>query len=958
MRQTTRQSYPRHRENRQSIVKLEPGIGAVGESKVISAGWLSTRATTARNPETTARRQSTQKQSNQQEMETTRDSNQARRSSTRRVRFETANEKGDKQLWSRGEVQKLAQLSLKYWSKGQMVDYKQAALDMQRREADIQVMLQLVLEEHELCASSYWRESERQLVRMWAAKEFPKSLVLNQKEIKKSMRGPNVWSRCISVFNCQKPAASESWVVDEPIASETSSQSTETEPAETVISDSPNSTALLAVGTETSTKQTEEQHNNTKPQPQQTTTPPASEFTFRFPPTQATKQPTELRKNINVISRNTRILRQQSRRSHRAKSSKAASSNPTVSNPAVSNPADEEKAACSLSVKTIDNEADTTQSYVSDLLGLGTAISGLEQGMREVELSPEQSTDTYDLNRLDGDIDIEFFDVTAPNRKFIRDFVEDYVEKHFEIFFYRAIRPDISDRLYRPISGNEVQLAANPLVDELEKELLQLGGLDTMADPGSRVDLHGADLHFHMQFARSVLKCNIFEGDPNWLSANHYATAVFNRMIEDAHYLAFEAIDTTSQLSEISRNVHYWRTGEMSARANAFKRRYLLGIVASQLTTRFVQGPGRRVFLERVHQCGYKPVPTAADYDDDMDEEALQQAMSNPWANVSIRGELHGLMMDMLPFATNESTMIMMQRAIEIYNKTIVSFMESTHGSLRDVFVEPLEEKQISRRVLESVERNVGAVSVAQLSKMAQWLADLWFDRLKHSLLRALMADYPLRPVPLASVRRWIAEDRGPQGKSIDFVLNTRLYTYLKHLRIRMSHAKWLYASAAATLRMLERAKSHLSDPQLLTHIDIPHHVRLFRSCIAQELGLESAAVEADEIPVRNPPSSACSPDTPAAQELLVDTSRDIGVSHMRLDQLAQAAAAAAACPAPSISIPTSPKAANPSEIVYARLSLLEKEVAGIRNELHNVSNIHRDIHSIFTLLQAQQSRL
>ncbi|KAJ2452702.1 hypothetical protein EV183_002762 [Coemansia sp. RSA 2336] len=918
MRQT-RQSHT-GQENRQSIVKLEPGSSAV-EAQAISARRLSTRATTARNPETTAHRQPTQ-QSNKREQEATRNS---KRTGTRRVRFETAN----KQLWSKGEVEELAGLSLKYWIRGRLVDYKQAAQDMQRREADIRMMLQLVLEEHALCASSYWKECDRPLVSLWAAREFPKSLVLNQEA--KAVGSQTVWSRCVAVLNCQKSAASDSWIVDEPVVREISSQSFESEPTEAVEADAPKPPATpMAAPADTAP---EKPKSDAELQPQHTA-PPASEFTFRFPP--VPKQPAELRKDINVVSRNTRILRQQSRRAQRIKEAKAAVKQ------ADSKPAVKEKAAPKAAEQT--NEAETAKSYASDLLGLGTAISGLEQGMREVELSPEQSTDTYDLNRLDGDIDIEFFDVTAPTRKFIRDFVEDYVEKHFEVFFYRAIRPDITDRLYRPASGREAQLAQDPLVDELEKELLLLGGLDAMADPTSRADLHSADLHFHMQFARAILACNIFEGDANWLSANHYATAVFNRMIEDTHYLAFEAIDP-AQPNELSRGVHYWRTSEMAARANAFKRRYLLGIVASQLTTRFVQGPGRRVFLQRVQQCGYEPVPTAADYDDDMDEAALEQAMSSPWTNVSVRGELHGLMMDMLPFATNESTMIMMQRAIEIYNKTIVSFVEGSSVSLRDAFVEPVEDRQISRRVLESVEKNAGAVSVAQISKMAQWLADLWFDRLKHSLLRALMADYPLRPVPLASVRRWIAEDRAPQGKSIDFVLNTRLYTYLKHLRIRMSHAKWLYASAAATLRMLEQAKAHLSNPQLLAHIDIPHHLRLFRSCIAQELGLDSSAVQVEPL-TQDACSDACASDAPV-QEPPAETIRDVGKSQMRLDRLAQAA-----CPTPSI--PASPKAA--STVPSARLSNLEKQVADIRQELHNVSKMHHDIHAILTLLQAQQS--
>ncbi|KAJ1996724.1 hypothetical protein H4R26_006088, partial [Coemansia thaxteri] len=74
---------------------------------------------------------------------------------------------------------------------------------------------------------------------------------------------------------------------------------------------------------------------------------------------------------------------------------------------------------------------DTADCVVTDLTSTqsGRAV--------DVELSPEQSTNTHDFNRYDGDIDLHFFDVPAASRRVIREFVERYIMRFFEVFFYR-----------------------------------------------------------------------------------------------------------------------------------------------------------------------------------------------------------------------------------------------------------------------------------------------------------------------------------------------------------------------------------------------------------------------------------------------------------------------------------------------------------------------------------------
>ncbi|KAJ2291187.1 hypothetical protein IWW55_005992 [Coemansia sp. RSA 2706] len=501
-------------------------------------------------------------------------------------------------------------------------------------------------------------------------------------------------------------------------------------------------------------------------------------------------------------------------------------------------------------------------------------------------------------------------------------------------------------------------------MNAIETELLQYEALNTLTGRGQEpVDVENADLHFHMRFSRAVQKCNIYETDANWHSANSYATTVLNRVVEDVHYLAFEGIGSASRVSVCSDGapIQRMQIDGMAGRMNTYKRMYCTGIVASQLTTRFVQRNGRDVFLGRVARCGFRPVPTAPEYDDGLGEDELEKAMEHAWSDVSIRAELHGLIMALVPYTTTESTMLMMQRAIEVYNKTIVSYLAGIRGGLDGAFGAPLEGQGISPQVLDPIREGNGAVSVAQISKLAQWLADLWFDRLKRGLLRALMADCQLRPVSLASVRRWIAEDRAPGGKGIDFVLNTRLYTYLKHLRVRMNEAKWLYASAAATLRVIERAKERLTTPHLLDHVSVSRCAEQFRAQIANELRLDSpvgpakarmpeldiSPLEAAILGRTGDTSSAMSHDSPE------NLARELEESRMRLDQLALTAASA---PPPPLVIPLSPKATESSR-VDSRLEFLELEVASIRREMHGVADMRRDVSAILAMLRGQPAR-
>ncbi|KAJ2807290.1 hypothetical protein H4S07_003620 [Coemansia furcata] len=238
--------------------------------------------------------------------------------------------------------------------------------------------------------------------------------------------------------------------------------------------------------------------------------------------------------------------------------------------------------------------------------------------------------------------------------------------------------------------------------------------------------------------------------------------------------------------------------------------------------------------MDRVGLFGYRAVPTATDYDDNLDDEDMARELENPTTDVSVRGALHSLLMDMVPHATNISTMLAMQRSVEVYNRVAVEYVESQRGEMAGAFAgsTALSVQPIDLRIVEDAKRANATMTTDAIFMLARWVADQWFDILKAGTLKALMVDHQFRPVSLADVRRWIAEDRSPAGKNTEFFLNTYLYNYIKAQRVRMNETKWLCASAAATLRLIELVKAHVQNGHLLAHISLLDYKTLFKEYI------------------------------------------------------------------------------------------------------------------------------
>ncbi|KAJ2815660.1 hypothetical protein FBU31_006846, partial [Coemansia sp. 'formosensis'] len=463
---------------------------------------------------------------------------------------------------------------------------------------------------------------------------------------------------------------------------------------------------------------------------------------------------------------------------------------------------------------TDDRDGSGGPSAKPELYDRDDSAATKEKGdLNDAELSPEQSTDTHDFNRLDGDIDMRFFDVPAASRKVIRGFVDSYIERYFDLFFFRATHPSADGRRLCAALQEVTNSALTDfeLLNEAEQEILCLDvfrfcGGDSKAQ--FDINLDRCSLHFHASLLHVVQGVNIYATDANWPSADAYATAVYNRAVEDTHYLAFEGrMEAIGDrvVPALAATQRAW-FGSVGLRINQFKRVYYMGVIASRLTGKYIQGAGQHVFMDRVGLFGYRAVPTATDYDDNLDDEDMARELENPTTDVSVRGALHSLLMDMVPHATNISTMLAMQRSVEVYNKVAVEYVESRRGEMAGAFTgsAALSVQPIDLRIVEDAKRANATMITDAICTLARWVADQWFDLLKAGTLKALMVDHQFRPVSLADVRRWIAEDRSPAGKNTEFFLNTYLYDYIKAQRVRMNEAKWLCASAAATLRLIE----------------------------------------------------------------------------------------------------------------------------------------------------------
>ncbi|KAJ1647798.1 hypothetical protein LPJ64_000832 [Coemansia asiatica] len=917
--------------------------------------------------------------------------------------------------WASADLELLAKTSLDCWKSGHQADCEKVAKSLQRSAKDVRTTLQLMLQEYVIYArKTHWPVDQALLISEWAATEFPKCAVLNAKQTDhQKQRGLAAVEKYISVLMCRSHKAvhlesladmstqKRDLIINSHIA--THPQKKAYEPAETRISQQTkfksNNDGCADVSDEPENHRTKDLTNAIRvpDKPLETKLPvkqanKTKQFYHVF--TAGTDQPSSesarlidaddtdfrrqtQRKNINLMTRNSRSRKQRTRKaqplpllfSHKDPRSSAttADSAQVSEGPAAElcqNPAkiDCKEETAAAPEPESEPEPEPEKSILAHPNNHAIAIQQftdvIDDSSNDAELSPELSKDTHDISRLDGDIDMHFFDVTAAHRKFIRGFVDSYVERYFDTFYFRIAYQDIvSSRLCYPLQAYvypHQSIADASLLSDLEKDMLVFSAMDFYGHSQRDTAIDGLNLdscnhHFHMCLLRAVERCKIYENDANWPSVDAYATAVYNRVIEDMHFIFFES--QHSSFAESSLNGESTSQGlqsgykDISSRLTPFKHRFYLGTMATMLTTRYIQKIGRKSFLDRALLYGYRPVPTASDFDNDFSEDDLEMELETPYSDVAIRGELHNMIMELMPHVSNESTMIAMQRAIEVYNKSIVEYIDGQSNEVSNAFVETEpkpNQAYADQNILETIRLSGGTMTVETTCILARWLSDLWFDRLKKTVLRALMVDHQFGPVPLADVRRWIFEDRSPNGKCIDFILNTRLYNYLKNMRVLMNETKWLFASAAATLRMIELVYVQIQNKGLLQHASVEGYARIFGEFITkhttnmQKADRRSAPQHADS-------ADACSDSgTSSVAEHAQNKQRSL-VDLEQLNDVSQEENRAA-------------NGRQPLPEDLDRLAILELEVADIRKKIQGVSGMQQDINEILGILRSKVS--
>ncbi|KAJ2128521.1 hypothetical protein IW136_006079, partial [Coemansia sp. RSA 678] len=317
-----------------------------------------------------------------------------------------------KQLWSSSDSARLAQECMRFWTSGQAVSYQQVARNLQRSVADVQMMLQLMLQEHVLSVhKTHWAGDNQEFVRMWAAIEFPKCPVLNPQRLvsRRGLMGLGGLNRCFSVLKCQRQNQNMSWVVNslesntEPsVAIVSSTRSTTPEqpdplpvatPAATNV---PKKTVTIATSTESPLIEQTKPVDDTVERNTRDASTFAAEFTFQPPSSWPAvtnvfsvaprKYSTTSSKGVNTMSKNSRVKRMQERRKQRTK--------PTNDNLVPGPNLNLQPHAAAEPIKPPVPEPDPVASYQSDILGLVQAMQDVGDDEQEAELSPEQSKDT------------------------------------------------------------------------------------------------------------------------------------------------------------------------------------------------------------------------------------------------------------------------------------------------------------------------------------------------------------------------------------------------------------------------------------------------------------------------------------------------------------------------------------------------------------------------------------
>ncbi|KAJ2790893.1 hypothetical protein GGI18_001512 [Coemansia linderi] len=461
----------------------------------------------------------------------------------------------------------------------------------------------------------------------------------------------------------------------------------------------------------------------------------------------------------------------------------------------------------------------------------------------DIELHSNQSSyPAIGINQTDSGIDALFGDLSQETRQKIRRFVDNFI-KDFPADFKQRVE------LQRAGKGGLCMTVDN-FGDFAYGDEAYLKAIETIYRYVGGSMMYTCNIFFHVQLLHAVRLDRIPVTDDIWLRANEFATSVFNKRIEDARFIVFqEYVDKESAATGDDkggvwppsvRGGHYGGIidGDGNEHNSLFQNAYFMDKQAWR-HVRFLLENNSEEFMQRARAHGPRPMPVALQ----VDEETML-----PF-DLEVRRALIGFIWEDIPHSRVESKEITLLRALELLNGELADrcgFHKNNLHLLLD------EEKNKD----ESVKDDVVVTEMSELGKvplvrMAQTLgtsfAQQFFAEGQLIFLEAMLHDHPFRPITRDELKDWMARGASPFGNDVDYQLNSKLYRYLKSLRVRPNSRQWLSTSAAATLSMLRRTLNATRQKQYLSHIDIEAIAVRFREIELDAQGVSTSAAESSD---------------------------------------------------------------------------------------------------------------
>ncbi|KAJ1801268.1 hypothetical protein LPJ59_000417 [Coemansia sp. RSA 2399] len=359
--------------------------------------------------------------------------------------------------------------------------------------------------------------------------------------------------------------------------------------------------------------------------------------------------------------------------------------------------------------------------------------------------------------------------------------------------------------------------------------------------------IYTCNMFFHVQLLHTIRAHRIPVTEDNWLRVNEFATKVLNKKIEDAQFVVLEEYtkskssrNSSSSQRAVNGNVVYKEDSPPQSllpsisgsrydsivgneHLSPFDLAFYMDKLAHSHVQFFLQNHSDEI-MKRARSSSYRPMPVAL-Y---VDEDKMQKF------DVDIRNLLIAFIWEDMPTSTLESKEITLLRALELFNGEIADRCSFRLGNMFQLMHKTKNEDGPSDQ--DKIIADVSTVKEMPTGGLAQALgksfARQYFDEDKDRFLEAMMHNHPFRPIERDELREWMVRESSPFGDDIDYRLNTRLYKYLRRLRIRPSDKQWMQASGAATLSMIRRVKNAIFDKGYVEHIDIDACSQRFKDIV------------------------------------------------------------------------------------------------------------------------------